>query len=90
MESPKESIHAYNQFKTTMALNRSQHEEQMRIVDAKTRDRALLPTVYIVLVVAVLFFCRGLWYHDWNLIIDGVIYAGATGFFYLIYRKTLI
>lgn len=56
----------------------------------KTRDRALLPAVFIALAAALLFLGRGLWYHNINLIFDALIYAGGAGFFYVIYRKTWI
>lgn len=56
----------------------------------KTRDRALLPSVYVALAFALLFFCRGLWNHDTATILAGFGLLAGAGFFYLIYRKTLI
>jgi hypothetical protein len=56
----------------------------------KKRDRALLPSVCVALGATALFIGRGLWHHDMTIILDGLGWLALTGFFYIIYRKTLI
>ena len=56
----------------------------------KTRDKALLPTVFVGLAVTLLEMGRGLWHHDSGLIWEEIGWGLLTAFFYAIYRKTRI
>ena len=53
----------------------------------KLQDRALLPSVFIAGLFALLWIGQGLWRHNTIEIGDGLIYCAAAGILYYIYRK---
>ena len=63
-------------------------DHQSKFSYKKTRDRALLPSVFVALIVGHLWIGQGLWRHNTIDIGDGLIYCAGAGVLYYVYRKS--